>query len=207
MKNNLKPFIRVLAFVCLLGVGLFYIMSLFWENELIYQLPTPVPQDYEVRLNGTFIETQKVLEWDQKRPLFLNFYQKKCPCSRFNSKKFNALVRTYGDDIDFRVVLQSSDSIEYWDFLDKYRLDVPVVLDNNGAIADLVGVYSTPQAAILKTNNELYYRGNYNKAKFCTQKETEFARIALESLLDNKPLPIFSERSTIAYGCELPSDI
>ena len=52
---------------------------------------------------------------------------------------------------------------------------------------------------------EAYYadRGNYNASRYCTDRATEYARIALELLLGSNDAPVPAE--TPAYGCELPS--
>lgn len=94
---------------------------------------------------------------------------------------------------------------------DKLRLPVPAYIDSTGDVAQYFGVYSTPQAVLLSkpifdnaTIRHLYYRGNYNTSRYCTNPATEFVRIALDSLLHASPLPQFSGVATTAYGCTLP---
>ena len=45
---------------------------------------------------------------------------------------------------------------------------VPVLVDADGSLAKMVGVYSSPQAVIVDTRGALYYRGNDNLARYCT---------------------------------------
>ncbi len=87
----------------------------------------------------------------------------------------------------------------------KHQFDFKFITDD-GSIADSFGVYATPQAVILK-DGKLIYRGNYNKARFCTDKDTYFPEIILDSLLNNKQLPIMSSAASKAYGCNLNSDL
>ncbi|WP_431212739.1 hypothetical protein ACQ86N_44925 [Puia sp. P3] len=75
----------------------------------------------------------------------------------------------------------------------------------DSAIARECGVYSTPQAAIIDAGHKLYYRGNYNKSRYCTNKKSDFARLALEDLLSNHPDLSFSPYAVKAYGCQLPT--
>jgi hypothetical protein len=50
----------------------------------------------------------------------------------------------------------------------------------------------------------LYYRGNYNKSRYCTDKKTEYARMALDALLNNNANIGFDQLAIKAYGCQLP---
>ena len=86
-------------------------------------------------------------------------------------------------------------------------LGVPVLLDADGSLARLVGVYSSPQAVLVKTGGALYYRGNYNLARYCTDARTEFARIAIEHLLAGAPKSDAPVQARVAYGCPLPSTL
>ena len=77
------------------------------------------------------------------------------------------------------------------------------VVDENNAIAQACGVYSTPQAAIVDYDAKLFYRGNYNRSRYCTARATNFAELSLLALLNNQPSPSFGLLATQSYGCEL----
>ena len=81
-------------------------------------------------------------------------------------------------------------------------LDIPYHVDG-GPLADATGIYSTPQAAILDADGRMFYQGNYNVTRFCRDRETEFARLALERLRIGAPPPEFVSAATVAYGCPL----
>ena len=118
---------------------------------------------------------------------------------------FERIVKQYKGSIDIYAVLHTEDSRDAKErFLSKYNLDIPVILDTDKKLAAACGVYSTPQAAILTTQNQVYYRGNYNKSRYCTDKQSNFAQMALDSLLAGKSSPVFVELATQAYGCQLP---
>lgn len=177
------------------------IIILFWYNEWVYSLPTPVPKTYRMIKHGDRINLS-VTE-ARNKPLFLHFFNPDCPCSRFNMPYVKTLIETYKDDIDFKiVVLNENKTYNAPEIQEKYNITVPILFEK--MIADSCGVYSTPQAVIIKTDQTLYYRGNYNKSRYCTSKESEYARIAIDSLLNYNPDPEFNPYALKAYGCTLP---
>jgi hypothetical protein len=100
------------------------------------------------------------------------------------------------------VVINQDTDYTVADIQDKFDLKIPVSFDSS--IAAVCGVYSTPQAAIIDTNGRLYYRGNYNKSRYCTDKRSNYAQMAIDSLLSHHTNPIFSMAAIKSYGCELP---
>jgi hypothetical protein len=85
---------------------------------------------------------------------------------------------------------------------DKFDLNLPVIFD--ASLAASCGVYSTPQAVLLNKYHVLYYRGNYNSSRYCTDEKTSYAKIALEGLLHNHEKIFFNQLALRAYGCQLP---
>ncbi len=184
------------------------IITIFWYQEHQYLLPTPVPSNYSPVLPGQQVsftyDSTKALE----KPVVLHFFNPDCPCSRFNIKHFEQLITRYRKQFDFYAVLQVEDTYKGAErFKEKYELDIPVVVDQDKKLAIACGVYSTPQAAIIDKQGKLYYRGNYNKTRYCTDPDSNFAQMAMDSLLAEKPVPVFIELATQSYGCELPGDV
>lgn len=180
------------------------IVGIFWHQEMQYLMPTPVPVGYQVIHPEEFIQYDTALIPQQhKKPKLLHFFNPECPCSRFNLKHFEALNRAYSREIDFYVVVEREEMVEPA----KGLIDdgVTIVVDNNKKLANACGVYSTPQAAIIETSNQLYFRGNYNRSRYCTSKESNFVQMALDSLVANKRPPLFNELATNSYGCSLPT--
>ena len=136
--------------------------------------------------------------------MVLHFFNPDCPCSLFNISQFKSLVKEYGSKIDFAVVVLTSKS-KYTakDIQGKFDLALPVVFDSS--YAAVCGVYSTPQAAIINTDQHLYYRGNYNKSRYCTDKKTNYAEIAITALLDQQSQLTLDAAATVSYGCTLPT--
>jgi thioredoxin-related protein len=179
------------------------IAALFWYNELQYQLPTPIPVNYKAVNPGELININTKLKTDVKKPLFLHFFNPLCPCSRFNIKVFKSLVAQYGQKVNFVVVVISNRVYTANEIRSKFDLDLPVTFDQS--IATVCGVYSTPQVALIDNKGKLYYRGNYNTTRYCTNEKTNFAKQAISGLLDDKRKPLFSKLALISYGCRLAS--
>jgi hypothetical protein len=199
-----KRRIRKWAVMVWLAILFCGISFLFWHNEYVYSLPTPVPVNYNAVQIGEFVNLDSEIKSLKDKPVFLHFFNPACPCSRFNIPHFKSLVKQYGDNISFVIVVMSKDSgYSAEKIQNKFDLKIPVLFDKSIAIS--CGVYSTPQAVILDMNHKLYYRGNYNKSRYCIDKNSNYAQMALDSLLINNSIPQFSELATKAYGCQLPT--
>lgn len=188
------------AWILALMSGIGY---LFWHEDWKYTLPTPVPQGYKPVKPGSLVMLENKVQ-SNDRPVFLHFFNPDCPCSRFNIPHFRSLVRKYGDKISFvAVVLNKDNSYTAESICKKFDVDVPVLFD--ASIADSCGVYSTPQAVLIDNNHKLYYRGNYNKSRYCADKNTNFAQMAIDSLLGNHLTYMANEAALKSYGCSLPA--
>ncbi|WP_426485173.1 peroxiredoxin family protein [Flavobacterium sp. 2] len=177
------------------------ISVLFWKNEFQYSLPTPIPKDYLAVATGTKIDL-KCCTVDQK-PVFIHFFNPECPCSRFNAPHVSELIKKYGDRVNFKiVVINNEKSVSIEEIQKKFDAKIPVYFDRE--IAKSVGVFSTPQAALIDSSQKLYFRGNYNKTRYCTDSETNYAQQAIESLLRHTNAPSFDALALRAYGCSLP---
>ena len=189
--------------VILFLVGVFStIVGLFWYQEIQYLLPTPIPKNYRVVLPNEVIRYDSFLIQQQyAKPKLLHFFNPECPCSRFNIQHFYSLRRSYGEKIDFFVVVTNQEKVSAAKKL--IGTDITFLVDEGEKLAKACGVYSTPQAALIQTNNKLYYRGNYNRARYCTDKNSNFVEMALDSLVANKKAPHFSTLATRSYGCNI----
>jgi thioredoxin-related protein len=198
-QKIMRKFLVTLWLVFLFsGIGV-----LFWYNELVYHLPTPVPENYKPVSQGKFIKLNGTLATDYGKPLFLHFFNPDCPCSRFNISNFKSLVKQYGRQVNFVIVVMNNKRYTANEIQDKFDLNVPVVFDASIAVA--CGVYSTPQAVLLDTDHKLYYRGNYNSSRYCTDEKTSYAKIAIAGLLHDHARLSFNHLALTAYGCQLPN--
>jgi hypothetical protein len=195
----------VVAWLILLMTG---IVGFFWRSEWVYALPTPVPSNYHPVVTGTKVNwprLSKGLLPSGNKPLLLHFFNPDCPCSRFNVPHFRNLVNQYGQKVSFVLVLMTDKNYTPDEIRRRFDLpeNIPVIHDSLMAAA--CGVYSTPQAVVIDTSGQLFYRGNYNRNRYCTDEKSSYARLALESLLHNDLHPTFDPMALKAYGCKLPS--
>ena len=180
------------------------ISFLFWHNEFKYSLPTPVPAKYQPVENGTVINVSNKVHAQNNKPVFFHFFNPDCPCSRFNIGYFKSLVTRYKDRVNFNiVVLSANKNYTAKEIQEKFDIAIPVFFDSSIAVA--CGVYSTPQAALIDNNGQLYYRGNYNRSRYCTDRNSNFAQMAIDSLLLKIANPFFTLAATKSYGCSLPA--
>src|SRR3978361_2084471 len=149
MKNTL-----VIIWLMLLLSG---VVALFWYNDFIYQLPTPIPANYKPVKEGTVVKLTAPFALTGNKPLFLHFFNPDCPCSRFNMAHFKSMVKQYGNRVNFAIVVMNNDRYTAKEIKEKFGMDLPVSFDPSVAAA--CGVYSTPQAVLLDTARKLYYRG------------------------------------------------
>lgn len=197
MSKN-SQFIKIIVAVLLLiGVATTVSWS-FWKQELKYQLPTPVPQDFKAIKQNTFID-DKHLSGLTGKPILLHFFNPECPCSKFNSKHVNDLMVKYKDSLNFILIVPNGcDTTLIRSF---FPSDNRIVLDINQQLAKKCGVYSTPQAVILTKKHLLWYCGNYNKSRYCTSKATNYAEQAIIQLLQNNSK--YQSLAVKAYGCSI----
>jgi len=189
----------VTIWLALLFSGIAY---LFWHNELVYSLPTPVPHNYKPVNRGDKVLIPEMESLKNNKPLFLHFFNPDCPCSRFNMAHFKSIVQKYIGDANFAIIVMSNKHFTARDIQDRFDLDIPVYFDST--IAAACGVYSTPQAVVIDTKDRLFYRGNYNKARYCTDPRSNYAQQALDSLLHHRGV-YFDKYALTAYGCTLPN--
>lgn len=175
---------------------------IFWRQELRFAAPTPVPIRYQA---VSFNETISLLGTElagQQGPLYLHFFNPDCPCSRFNQKHYQSLIQSFKNELNLVAIVPAYADVERAQLM--LGNNIQVIRDIDDKIAKACGVYSTPQAVIIDAQHKLYFRGNYNKSRYCTQKETNYAERALTAFVRGEPLPLFDAFATRAFGCELP---
>ena len=192
---------RILVFSWLLLI-LGVIAAFFWYNEWVYNLPTPVPKSYKAIAAGERIELKGISNDLSGKPLFLHFFNPDCPCSRFNIKHVRLLVKQYQSVARFKLVLVSNKHYTEEQIQKRFDINIPVIPDKGLAAA--CGVYSTPQAVIVDAGQHLFYRGNYNRSRYCTDKNSNYAQQALEALQKKNYTTQFAPLAVKAYGCSLP---
>ena len=204
-----RPITALLVVVTLLG----FVGYTLWEQDWRWGLPTPRPASLKQPPVGARLALPETVaaRWSagSGRPLFLHFFNPDCPCSRFNQDHVRDLIKAYRGRVTIVAVIEPEGGpVSPRAVANAEReLGVPVLLDADGSLAKYVGVYSSPQAVIVTPAGALYYRGNYNLARYCTDARTEFARIAIEHVLSGAPTYDAPVQARVAYGCPLPSTL
>ncbi len=185
-------------------VALGAIGRVFWQQDLRYSLPTPRPADLVAPPVGGPLplpaEVIAAAHLVPGKPVLLNFYNHDCPCSRFNREHLQFLLNRFGAQVQFVGIVETEldDAIET-------GLAMPHVVDHDAHIAKALGVYATPQAVLIDAHGRLLFRGNYNTSRYCTAAQTQFARLAIEAMLNDTGV-VREPQADIAYGCSLPGE-
>ncbi|HEU0122443.1 MAG TPA: hypothetical protein VFQ91_18070 [Bryobacteraceae bacterium] len=110
----------------------------------------------------------------------------------------------YGRGIRFVAVLQGSGGAERLrTAFAKLGLQMEAIVDEGGGVGKAAGVYTTPQAVLVDDHGRLYFRGNYNRSRYCAEPATEYVRLAIEKYLAGKPPQEPPPGAEEAYGCPL----
>ncbi len=183
--------IIVIIFICF---SLFSVGFLFYNEDIKNSLPTAKPTNYKPTQFGVKYDSSFAIKSNKKMKL-LHFFNPECPCSKFNVKHIQKLASQYATKVEF--VAYSNQKLT-----DK-NYPIAIKFDENGKMAKLYGVYSTPQAVLLDSSGRIIYRGNYNKSRFCGSKNSEFVRIAIEKELKKETNIELMQKSGLPYGCAL----
>ena len=193
---------RKFLVICWLLLILAGISKLFWYHEWKYSLPTPVPENYHPLQVGEHVDVARKFNLATNKPLLIHFFNPECPCSRFNVPHFKSLVKKYSEEINFAVVIiNKSRSYTGSEIQDKYDFTVQALFDQS--IADSCGVFPPSKAVLLMAEVGFHYRATIIKG-YCINKNSNYAEMAIDSLLGLHSYPICSQCGVKAYGCRLP---
>jgi len=184
------------------------ISSLFWLQDRQYSLPTTRPDGLiQPEIGARLGLSVQSAATQSGRPLFLHFFNPRCPCSRFTVDHIRELIRRHRGEVEFVAVLQTDGDGAAGTAAARSELGdgIEIVVDGDGELGRQTGVYATPQAVLVDSAGRLYFRGNYNLSRFCNVRETEYARIALEAMLAGKRPVAVPPEADKAIGCPLPA--
>lgn len=195
---------RSVAVTLCVAISLTAMGHVFWRQDLRYSLPTPRPADLVAPPIGAHVALPVDLIaatlLAPGKPTLLNFYNHDCPCSRFNREHLQVLLQRFGAQVQFVGIVETD-----VDEPDGTGLAMPHFVDRDARLAKSLGVYATPQAVLLDGAGQLVFRGNYNTSRYCTARQTQFVRHALEAFLEGSVL-LRDPQAEVAYGCSLPGE-
>lgn len=185
----MKRFIRIGIAVLFVCTSIGFVIFKFYQEDYKNSLPTQIPEGYKNVAFGTRLSNSS-----KTKLTLIHFFNPNCPCSKFNTKHFKKIVETYKNKIEFKAYSTEKGEIDF---------PIPVEFDQNAEMAKLYGVYSTPQAVILDHQGRLIYRGNYNKARYCSNKSSEFVMLAIEKVLHDNSIADIIQLAGKPYGCSI----
>jgi len=201
-----KNFLKISLFATFMAFALMVIGYLFWTRELQYITPTKKPHNYvEVKVMDK-VNLEEALGPANGKPFFIHYYNPYCPCAKFNYGYYEDLVKKQAGNFNMYMVMREMDSDVLDEIREKVNTNITILIDEGGEIARQTGVYSTPQAVLVNEDYTMYYRGNYNRSVFCTQKDYNYAEMAIDSMLMDRPTPDFGYFATTSYGCSLTKE-
>lgn len=181
------------------------IALLFWSQELKYVIPTPVPKHFVSHALNSKVDLTLLEGYRAGKPVYIHFFNPDCPCSRFNLKHFRSLASQFDDQVQvFAVIPAYADLARAQDMIGTENPSVVILQDHADSLASACSVYATPQAVVIDAQRQLFYRGNYNKSRYCTTKDSNYAEIALTALVAGRATPQFEPLATQPYGCQFP---
>ncbi len=133
----------------------------FWEQEIKFTLPTPVPANFKEVKIGQHVDLASY-SINKDKPVMLHFFNPDCPCSRFNMQEFERLSHKYAGKVDVYVVIQARDQQAVTRFNNKYNLGLTVLVDTDVNISEICSIYSTPQFVLLNKKLTIYIIGTKN---------------------------------------------
>ena len=204
--GRIRPHWRIATALAINAFLLAVIGCSFWVTDWQYSRPTPRPEGLVQTPVGSWpaLPAEIAALRRQNRPLAINFANAQCPCTEFNLDHLRKLQSKFKGLVDFVIVLEShADAEGASSEFRSLHLDMPVVYDRRGEVSAALGVYGTPQAAILDTRGRLYFRGNYNRSRYCTGESSEYVRLSLIELAADRAAPAFPPEAAITYGCPL----
>lgn len=132
------------------------------------------------------------------------FWQTKCPCVKRYQKRINNLFEHYSkNDLAF-IHVSSNTNESFIDVKNEYKnrqIPLPILRDEGGALAKLLGAKGTPTAALIDRNGQMVFMGWIDNE----HHEKERGRIAylenaLNEFIQNQPISV---KTSPMFGCAI----
>ena len=136
----------------------------------------------------------------------LNFWNPRCPCSRFAESDVRRLIHAYAPQgVRFVTVIASGPTTadqgaasEAWRA--RALAGSATLVDADNRVARRFGVWAAPAAVILDARGRVAYTGAYNAARYCHDPSTAWAAKALAAVVQGRKPP---RAKTLFFGCQL----
>ena len=153
------------------------------------------------RLTDTAGKTHDLGDYAGKA-VVLEFWSFKCPVSLAYDERMAALYSKYrSQGVSFLAVASNKNEspVEIRRNVENLKLSFPVLLDQDGVLADRLGATHTPSVFILDGSGVLRYRGAVDNNKHAGERgRVAHVEDALNAILGDQPVP---EGETKVFGC------
>ncbi len=155
------------------------------------------------RLTDTTGKTHDLGDYAGKL-VVLEFWSFKCPVSLAYDERMAALYSKYSSQgVSFLAVASNKNEspVEIRRNVENLKLSFPVLLDQDGVLAERLGATHTPGVFILDGSGVLRYRGAVDNNKHAGERgRVAHVEDALNAILGGQPVP---EGETKVFGCSI----
>jgi peroxiredoxin len=180
-------------------IRLFLVSALVLSGSAPAQIGTK-PVGFRLADAGGKIHT---LEEYAGKIVALEFWSFKCPVALAYDERMSALQAKYGARVVFLAVASNKNesAAEVRSNSENLKLPFPVLLDQDGNLAEMLGATHTPSVVLLDASGTIRYRGAIDNNKRPGERgRVAYVENALDSLLAGGPV---SEPETKVFGCSI----
>lgn len=142
---------RLLIHLCCTTLGIFF-------TQYCTAKPISLPDKAFAQFRGAPLDLQKAID---KQPVYLKFWASWCVTCAKEMPHLQQVYTTYGKSI--RVIAVniniSEDMEDVTDLVQRHKLTMPIIFDDNGLLADLFDFQGTPYHVLIDSNGDIVYRG------------------------------------------------
>ena len=151
MYSKLKPILKIRAVKLILELAVivlvFIAIKSFMQRSLI---DGPLPHIQGHLLDGQPVHTQTF----KGEPLLLHFWATWCPVCKMEQDSINDISK---DHNVITIAMNSGNDLEVQAFLEENNLSFPVILDEDGTIAQRFGVSGVPTSFIVGADGDIAF--------------------------------------------------
>jgi peroxiredoxin len=137
----------ILAVQILSLLGAFFVLRAWQHKDLIQG---GAPEFSAQTLDGRYFS----LIENHESPLLLHFWATWCPVCSLEHDSISDIARDWPV---ITVAMQSGDSDELSRYMEEHGLEVPVIVDEHGALARRFGVRAVPTSFVINANGDIRF--------------------------------------------------
>ena len=152
MKKNLHKLLKIRGVKLLLEFCLFLLIFIILQSWMQREMVDGTPPALQGRLlDGQTVNLQSL----KGKPVLLHFWASWCGICKLEQNSINAINENY---TVISVAMKSGEAADIQLYMDKHKLDFPVVVDADGAIAQRYGVTAVPASFIINSAGRIKFK-------------------------------------------------